>query len=77
MAEGKMSAFYVIATVLVLLSLSMFVNGSVSTAAYDGARQSVSSTLADFLLHDGAHQSTGTLYDIFCYDHNAYFGLRF
>ena len=77
MAEGKMSAFYVIATVLVLLSVSMFVNGSVSAATYDGARQSASSLLADFLLHGDTHKATGTLYDIFCYDHNEYFGLRF
>lgn len=77
MAEGKMSAFYVIATVLVLLSVSMFVNGSVSEASFDNARQSASSMLADVLLHGDTHKATGTLYDIFCYDHNEYFGLRF
>jgi hypothetical protein len=77
MAEGKTSAFYIIATVLVLLSLSMFINGSISADTYDGARQSASSTLAGILLHGDTHQATGTLYDIFCYDHNAYFGLRF
>jgi hypothetical protein len=77
MAEGKMSAFYVIATVLVLLSVSMFVNGSVSAQSYDSARQSASSMLADVLLHGDTNKATGTLYDIFCYDHNEYFGLRF
>jgi hypothetical protein len=77
MAEGKMSAFYVIATVLVLLSMSMFINGSVSADSFDGARQSASSMLADILIRGDSHQATGTLYDIFCYDHNEYFGLRF
>jgi hypothetical protein len=77
MAEGKLSAFYVIATVLVLLSMSMFVNGSVSADSFDNARQSASSMLADVLLHGDTHKATGTLYDIFCYGHNEYFGLRF
>jgi hypothetical protein len=76
MAEGKMSAFYVIATVLVLLSMSMFINGSVSADSFDGARQTASSTLAGILLHDNSNTATGTLYDMFCYDHNEYFGLR-
>jgi hypothetical protein len=77
MAEGKMSAFYVIATVLIMLSMSIFINGSVSADSFDGARQSASSALADVLLHGDTHKATGTLYDIFCYDHNEYFGLRF
>ena len=77
MSEGKMSVFYVIATILVLLSLSLFVNGSVSADSFDGARQSVSSMLAGFLLPGGDRNASGTLYDIFCYNHNEYFGLRF
>jgi hypothetical protein len=77
MAEGKMSAFYVIATVLVMLSVSMFVNSSFSADSFDGAQQSASSMLADVLLHGDTQKATGTLYDIFCYDHNEYFGLRF
>lgn len=77
MAEGKMSAFYVIATVLVLLSMSMFANGSISAESFEGVRQSASSMLADILLRGEGHLTTGTLYDMFCYDHNEYFGLRF
>ncbi len=77
MAEGKMSVFHIIATVLVMLSVSMFINGSVSADSFDGARQSASSMLADVLLHGDPSKATGTLYDIFCYDHNEYFGLRF
>jgi hypothetical protein len=77
MAEGKMSAFYVIATVLVLLSMSIFVNGAVSVDSFDGARQSASSMIGSLLFHDNANTASGTLYDMYCYDHNGYFGLRF
>ncbi len=76
MSDGKLSIFYVIATILVLLSLSLIANGTVSADTFNGAQQSASSLLAGFLLRDG-HHAGGTLYDVFCYDHNAYFGLRF
>jgi len=76
MSEGKMSVFYVVATVLVLLSISMVANGTVSADSFHSASQSASSFLAGFLL-PGSHQGSGTLYDMFCYQHNQLFGLRF
>lgn len=81
MAKGNMSAFHIIATILVLLSLSMFVNSlfvndGASITSFDNARQSVSLTLGNVLLHGESHGVSGTLYDMFCYDHNEYFGLR-
>ncbi len=76
MSEGKMSVFYVIATVLVLLSISLVANGGASVDTYQGVSQSASSFLAGFLL-PGSHHGSGTLFDMFCYDHNQLFGLRF
>ena len=75
MSEGKMSVFYIVATIMLLLSLSLFMNGNVSAASYDSARSSVSTGLAAILL-PGEHHMGDTLYDVFCYTHNQYFGLR-
>ena len=78
MSEGKLSIFYVIATILVLLSLSMIVNGTTAPGSFDGVSQSVSSTVAGLLLNGEHHVGHvgDTLYDIYCFDHNEYFGLR-
>ncbi|OPY26294.1 MAG: hypothetical protein A4E28_02581 [Methanocella sp. PtaU1.Bin125] len=75
MAEGKMSLFYVIATICVLLSLSLIMNGTVSAESYDSGRQAASGVLSGILLHN-EDNTGGTLYDVFCYHHNDYFGLR-
>ena len=76
MSDGKMSVFYVVATVLVLLSISLVTNGNVSADTFHAASQSASSFLANILL-PGSHHGSGTLFDMYCYDHNQLFGLRF
>jgi hypothetical protein len=76
MGEGKFSVFYVVATIFVMLSLSLAANGVVSADAFNHASHSASSFLAGVLLPD-EHHFSGTLYDMFCYAHNEYFGLRF
>jgi hypothetical protein len=76
MTEGKMSLFYVIATICVLLSFSLIMNGTVSADSFDNGLQAASSVLSGVLLHD-EHNIGGTLYDVYCYHHNVYFGVRF
>jgi hypothetical protein len=76
MTEGKMSLFYVVATICVLLSLSLIMNGTVSAESFDNGRQAASGVLSGILLHEERNIG-GTLYDVYCYHHNDYFGLRF
>ncbi len=51
-------------------------NGTVSADSFENGRQAASSVLSGILLHD-EHNIGGTLYDVYCYHHNVYFGLRF
>jgi len=76
MDSGKTNMFYVIGTILILLSLSLAMNGNVGTAQIaDHARQGISSMLTAIVV-PGA-QAQDTLFDTYCYVHNQYFGLRF
>ncbi|HMK45107.1 MAG TPA: hypothetical protein VK436_00625 [Methanocella sp.] len=76
MDSGKTNMFYVIGTILILLSLSIAVNGNIGAAhVADHARQGLSSVLSSIVV-PGA-QAQDTLYDTYCYVHNQYFGLRF
>lgn len=76
MSEGKTSLFYVVATICVLLSVTLAANGLVSAESFDHARQSVSAMLNGIVV-PGGHGMDGTLYDTYCSYHDAYFGLRF
>jgi hypothetical protein len=76
MTDGKMSLFYVVATIFVMLSISLIMNGNVSADSFETGRQAASSVLSGILFH-GEHNVGGTLYDIYCYHHNVYFGMRF
>lgn len=75
MSEGKTNLFYVFGTILVLLSLSIIGNCSISASSADVARQTMSTAFSGIIM-PGVH-SQGSLYDTFCYMHNQYFGLRY
>ncbi len=51
-------------------------NGTVSADSFENGRQAASGVLSGILLH-GEHNIGGTLYDVYSYNHNVYFGLRF
>lgn len=67
--------FYVVATILVMLSITLAMNGFFTAEQIESARLSISSGLSGFVI-PGA-DSQGTIYDTYCYVHNQYYGLRF
>lgn len=75
MNNGNTNAFYIVATILVLLSLSLAMKGVVSADHFEAARQSLSTALSGIAV-PGAHAQS-SLYDTYCFVHNQYFGLRF
>ena len=75
MDNGKTSMFYVVATILVMLSITLAMNGLFTAEQIEAARMSLSASLQGFVVPGADAQST--LYDSYCYMHNQYYGLRF
>ncbi len=75
MDNGKTSMFYIVATILVMLSISLAMNGFFSADQVETFRQNVSTALSGYIL-PGAHAQS-TLYDTYCTLHNQYYGLQF
>lgn len=74
--EGKTNMFYVLGTVLVFLSMSLILNGTVSADTAKHLAETGSSLLSGIVL-PGQQYPGGTLYDMYCLRHHDIFALRF
>lgn len=67
--------FHVVATILVMLSITIAMNGFFSADQVEGARMTLSSALSGLFVPGVDAQ--GTLFDTYSYAHSQYIGLRF